>query len=272
MNKYTPKTELIPIGNIAKSFGISDNTIRRMEAAGLLTPAEIKESGYRYYDADNIFRIKTILTLRNFGLVYDDMREFFNSSGDFTLVYDKLYEKKLAIDNLLNQARLHIKPENPDEIFVIPHNDIPVFAVKFKLASINKIECFDDIASKSIHAAVAGKYPVEFSRPLTIETDCKDFTKFDPSSPLEVRVLVPLRNKVDAPGATFLPPRKVLSIAYYHGLSLNDIFIRIKNYMAEHGLRQCDNLAGTFEFGKHVANDVDKENFLLHIMIPVEKI
>ena len=88
MDKYTPKTELIPIGNIAKSFGISDNTIRRMEAAGLLTPAEIKESGYRYYDADNIFRIKTILTLRNFGLVYDDMREFFNSSGDFTLVYD----------------------------------------------------------------------------------------------------------------------------------------------------------------------------------------
>lgn len=228
MDNYTPKTDLIPIGNIAKCFGISDNAIRRMEAAGLLTPAEIKESGYRYYDADNIFRIKTILTLRNFGLVYDDMREFFNSAGDFTIVYDKLYEKKLAIDNLLNQARLHIKPENPDEIFVIPHKDIPVFAVKYKLASINNVEFLDDIASKSIHAAVAGKYPVEFSRPLTIETDCKDFTTFNPASSLEVRVLIPLRNKVDAPDATFLPSRKVLSIAYYHGLFFKRYFYQNK--------------------------------------------
>ena len=53
----TPEKELFTIGSIAQSFGISDNTIRRMEAAGLLKPALIKESGYRYYDTANISRI-----------------------------------------------------------------------------------------------------------------------------------------------------------------------------------------------------------------------
>lgn len=42
--------------------------------------------------------------------------------------------------------------------------------------------------------------------------------------------------------------------------------------MAEHGLRQCGNLAGTFEYGKHVAEDVNNEDYLFHIMIPVENI
>ena len=75
---------LFSIGTVSKSFGVSDNTIRRMEAAGLLIPAVIKESGYRYYDYDNISRIKTILMLRSFGLVYDDMREYFKNPGDFS--------------------------------------------------------------------------------------------------------------------------------------------------------------------------------------------
>ena len=49
-------SELFTIGAVAKSFGVSENTIRRMETAGLLTPAVVKESGYRYYDYDNISR------------------------------------------------------------------------------------------------------------------------------------------------------------------------------------------------------------------------
>lgn len=271
MNKYKSKTDLISIGNIAKSFGISDNAIRRMEAAGLLTPALIKDSGYRYYDSDNIFRIKTILTLRAFGLVYDDMREFFDNSGDFTLVYDKLFEKKLAIDNLLSQARLHIKPENPDEIFIIPHKEIPFFAAYYELPALNRVDIIYDIISETIHKATAGKYPIDYSRPLTIESECDDFSVFDPSAPLKARVLVPLRTMVDAPETYLMPPRKVLALAYYNGLSFNDIYVRLKEYMEEHGLRQCSNLAGTFEFGKHVSGDDEHDGFLFHVMIPVEE-
>ena len=83
--------DLLTIGVVAKSFGVNENTIRRMEAAGLLSPALIKDSGYRYYSHDNISRIKLILTLRSLGLIYDDMREFINDPSDFTPVYNKLF-------------------------------------------------------------------------------------------------------------------------------------------------------------------------------------
>lgn len=272
MDNYTPKTDLIPIGSIAKSFGISDNTIRRMEAAGLLTPAKIKESGYRYYDSHNIFRIKTILTLRNFGLVYEDMREFFNSSGDFTIVYDKLYEKKLAIDNLLSQARRHIKPEDASEIFIIPHIDIPFFSVSYEVPCLYKAEVLEEITSKTIHDAAAGKYPIDFSRPLTIETECMDFTEYDPYAPQKLRVLVPLREKIDNSETDLFPSRKVLSLAYFPGLSYTKSFKQLKAYMEAHNLRQSNPLAITYEFGRHVIENVDTDKFLFHIMIPVEEI
>ena len=76
-------SNLFTIGAVAKSFGVSENTIRRMESSGLLTPALVKPSGYRYYDYPNISRIKMILSLRSLGLVYEDMQDYFTSISKY---------------------------------------------------------------------------------------------------------------------------------------------------------------------------------------------
>ena len=95
MNGTEKKHNLLPIGTVAKSYGISDNCIRRMEAAGLLKPAYISpESGYRYYDAANVSRIGSILTLRSFGFVNEDIKAHLNSSGDYSVLYDKLLKRQ----------------------------------------------------------------------------------------------------------------------------------------------------------------------------------
>ena len=261
---------LFSIGTVSKSFGVSDNTIRRMEAAGLLTPAVVKESGYRYYDYDNITRIKTILTLRSFGLVYEDMREYFKNPGDFTLVYDKLYEKKLALDVLLSQAKLHLKPDDPEEVFLIPHKEIHFFAKKFTALNLTDIEIMEDISIQAFHDAVNKKYPVDYSRPVTIETCCTDMALFDRSSAQDVTVLVPLREKVDSSETYTMPSRKVVSIAYYYGLSLNDVFSRLQNYMEDNKLKQSGPISGTFEIGRHIDSNINKNNYLFHVMIPCE--
>ncbi len=271
MNYNTPSQDLFTIGAVAKSFGVSENTIRRMESAGLLTPALIRESGYRYYDYDNITRIKTILTLRSFGLVYDVMRKYFLNPGDFTTVYDKLYEKKLAIDSLLERARLHIRPEDPTEIFLIPHNGFYVFSKTYEVPCLNKIEVIEKISARTFNEAVAKKYPVDYSRPLTIESDCSDIARYDLGSRQTIRAMIPLRHEMNGPDVRILPPSEIVSAAYYQGLSADSVFSRLSEFMAEHNLKQSGCLAGTFEIGRHMDKNISRENYLFHIIVPCRK-
>ena len=52
--------ELFQIGEVAKIMGITRKAILVYENAGLLTPAvKDKESGYRYYSADNMTQIRS---------------------------------------------------------------------------------------------------------------------------------------------------------------------------------------------------------------------
>ena len=114
MKYLEKKNGLLPIGIVAKSYGISENCIRRMEAADLLKPAYIsRDSGYRYYDSANVSRIGTILTLRSFGFVNEDIKEYFESSGNYSVLYGKLLKKQQTLNRLIDKMRrLPMKLQN----------------------------------------------------------------------------------------------------------------------------------------------------------------
>ena len=272
MKKNSPAKDLLSIGTLAQSFGVSDNTIRRMEAAGLLKPALIKYSGYRYYDSENISRIKLLLALRSFGLVYEDMRMIINDPSDFRPVYEKLYEKKLLLDTLLEQARLFLRPENPEEIFYISHGEIPFYTKSFFFENGAMRLELDKLCADVYLQAVSKKLPVDFFKPVTIMTSCEDYTKFDPTVPQSFTIMIPLREAVEGSDIRYLNKRKLVSFAWYKGLDFQDMVSLLSKYMAEKGLRQCAPLGATFEIGEHVDKKVKEDNYLLHFMIPVEEI
>jgi len=76
----TAKDEKFSIGQVAKITGSSVPTVRYYDEIGLLTPAEISPGGHRLYTAEEIWRLKLILTLRylNFGI--DEIQKMI--SGD----------------------------------------------------------------------------------------------------------------------------------------------------------------------------------------------
>ena len=271
---YTKKSDeqLYSIGNVSKAFGVSDNTIRRMEAAGLLKPHIIKESGYGYYDYNNIARIKLILSLKSLGFVNKEIEEFFKTPGDFTKIYDKLYEKKLAIDNLLVRSQLLIKPSKPGEIFLIHHKEIPFFAKTYSMFGVTDLDVLNDYSSRTLSEAVMGSYPIDYSRPITILTPCDDAFKFNPFDPVDLTFCVPLREKVNKPGVSVIPSRNVLSFAYYKGIFFDPLLDNLKEYMTNNNLRQSDVFGVTFGIGRYMSDDITKDDCLFHIMIPCEEI
>ena len=78
---------LFKIGEIAKILGITRKTILVYEEMGLLTPAiKDKNSGYRYYTADNMTQIRSIRSLQTLGLSLSEIREYYYDSKNLVFI------------------------------------------------------------------------------------------------------------------------------------------------------------------------------------------
>lgn len=64
------------IGKISKIYNISKDTLRYYEKIGLLIPYKKKETGYRYYSTEQIWKINNIRHLRELGIGLDTIKIF----------------------------------------------------------------------------------------------------------------------------------------------------------------------------------------------------
>lgn len=104
------------IGEISKIYNISVDTLRHYEKIDLLKPALKKESGYRYYSSEQIWKLNNIRNLRGLGLGLDDIKGFLEtrsiSSTEKILNSQlKIVEKELDKFNKLKEELL-IKKSN----------------------------------------------------------------------------------------------------------------------------------------------------------------
>lgn len=268
----TNTSGLFSIGAVAKSFGVSENTIRRMEASGLLTPALIKDSGYRYYDYQNISRIKMILSLRSLGLVYEDMRDYFKSPDDFTVIQDKLLEKKLALDNLLNHTSHYIKPKNPGEILIMHHDPICFYKKTYRTTEPLSVAVMEEFSADVLTEAIKAKYPIDHLRPVTIFTEFNNYREFNPYLPLDLMFCVPLKEHLNTPDTYTIPSRTILTFAWSEAVDFESALKNLEQCMAANHLEQNDVLSATFEIGRHIDSNINDNSFLFHIIIPCKEI
>lgn len=70
---------LIKIGEVALRYNISNRTLRYWEEAGILTSIRL-DNGYRFYDDENIARIKQIMMLRKLRVPIQDIQRIFVSN------------------------------------------------------------------------------------------------------------------------------------------------------------------------------------------------
>lgn len=67
--------DVIQIGALADSLGITTRTIRYYEEIGLMSPPERLEGGMRVYAKDDVRRLKFILKLKELGITLKEMQE-----------------------------------------------------------------------------------------------------------------------------------------------------------------------------------------------------
>jgi len=98
----TNKNSLMKIGDVTNKFGISHRSLHYWENAGILKSSRA-ENDYRYYDDENLLKIKQIVLLRKLRLSIPSIQEIFTSeklSKIISVFTDHLDETKKETEQL----------------------------------------------------------------------------------------------------------------------------------------------------------------------------
>lgn len=97
MKKYGDN--LFQIGEAAKILGVTRKAILVYEEMGLLTPAvKDKDSGFRYYSADNLAQIRSIRSLQTLGLSLKEVAEYYYDTENMDAHLQRLLELRAGLD------------------------------------------------------------------------------------------------------------------------------------------------------------------------------
>jgi len=93
------------IGELAKMFNISTDTLRHYDKKNLLKPEPVSENNYRYYDITSMFKLSRILFLKNLDISLSEIEDYMkNKNADrlFNMLKKKNEEVDLKIQQLTN--------------------------------------------------------------------------------------------------------------------------------------------------------------------------
>lgn len=112
-------------GEFAKRANVSVRTIRYYDDKGLLKPAEIKESGYRYYTDSDFVRLQQIIVLKKLGFTLEEIADITINARDsdfvaqsfglqLKLVRDKIAELKQIEQTIAEASFVVSEKAEPD--------------------------------------------------------------------------------------------------------------------------------------------------------------
>lgn len=98
---------LFQIGEVQKIMGITRKALLIYEQMGLLVPAvKDKESGYRYYSADNMTQIRAIRSLQQLGLTLKQVQEYYYDTENIDAHLQRLMHLRSALDKNIQMLQV----------------------------------------------------------------------------------------------------------------------------------------------------------------------
>lgn len=88
------------IGELAKIFNISTDTLRHYDKRGLLKPEQDAKNNYRYYDINSMFKLSRILFLKNLGISLKEISDYMNNKDAEHLI-SMLRKKDHDLDEMI---------------------------------------------------------------------------------------------------------------------------------------------------------------------------
>ncbi len=82
MNILSGNDELISIGDLAKSLGLTTRTLRYWEESGIIEATPRSDGSNRFYTQDIAKRVRFIIKLKELGLTIQELQDLYKAYGE----------------------------------------------------------------------------------------------------------------------------------------------------------------------------------------------
>lgn len=256
MKKYDDN--LFKMGEITKILGVTRKTILGYEKMGLLTPAvKDRQSGYRYYTADNMIQIRSIRSLQALGLSLAEIAEYYYDTGNLDYHLERLMNLRAALDR--NIQMLQVRS--------VKQGDLSVHRIQLpqQVCFCRRYQCKDtaDAADRVRDTYIAA------ARTGMISMAARMFTMRMEGEGLDLKCCIPVNDEFDGTGREEFAMTPALCICYrgpYEGIgtaiaALNE-YVR-KNHVETTGHYRCIYLEGPPSRGEN------SSDYITQVAIPI---
>lgn len=246
------------VGELARYFGVSNDTLRLYDKKGILSPGKDGENGYRVYSRADLLCLEYILRLKQTGLGLETIRTLVNEGSlDFALKVAEEQSRRLEEQvrrlRLLQemtadyQRSLRVTIDSLDRIQICQSPRMicrPLDALVSETSMIQVMADFQQLAPGRLPQMSYFSPPERFFA----DTYEEELATADASSwgLIHVLILVDEENQVQVPPELrprfqVLEPRACVfgSVKCYTGQDYS-AYSSLRQYVLEHDLRLCD--------------------------------
>lgn len=251
---------LFRIGEVTKLLGITRKTLLVYENMGLLTPAvKDKDSGFRYYTADNITQIRSIRSLQSLGLSLKEVAEYYYDTESIDKHLQRLLELRAMLDR--NIQMLQVRSARQGDWSV--HNTIlpgqVCFCRRYHCADV--AEAANCLRDTYIAAARTGKMSMT-ARMFTVRMSQDAHT-------LKLMCCIPMAEDFDGEERMEFAETNALCIYYrgaYEGTA--DVIRALHSYIREHDIEISGGFRSIYLEGPP-NRGTNRDDYITQIAVPV---
>ncbi len=263
--------DLFTVHQISKACGISRATILRLESKGLLTPAFVDEqTGYRYYDNNNVSLILQAKSFLGLGMSYDDILLYYRSNGSSPELLERMEAKYLTFKRAYEEIKLRVdKQENITfEFLTLPQ--YVCYAREFRGTTIeDRYKAMYNL----YHEAVEKGCRLLSTEPIFIINKRTDFIEGEfQEKQVDFICCVPLEPDGAPEDAMTLPSCRAYSCLFYGGYEHRPkAFNLFGENIRKLGLKPTGYVRALGLVAPYTGRAIPDDNYVSRLVVPIEE-
>ena len=264
--------DLFTVHQVSRCCGVSRATILRLESKGLLRPALIDEqSGYRYYDNNNISRIMQIQLFLKMGMTYKEIQLYYRMGGASRELLEQVEARFFTMKRVYEEIRLRVenKVQLTFEFVTLPR--CVCFTGAFRGSSV---ESHYWAMYNLYHQAVERGYRLLATEPLFLISRRDDFIRgsFAEAEGMDFTCCIPLEPDAAPKDAVVFPACRAFSCLYHGNYTRRaEVFNAFGAKIRELGLRPTGDVRTLGLVAPYTGQDISADNYLTRLAVPVEE-
>ena len=261
---------LFSIRQAARACNLSRSSLIRLEDKGLLTPARTDaNSGYRYYDNNNISRILQIQKFQQMGFSPEEIISYYESGGKADELLATLEQKLYLLQQQIAEMRLrsHDVPDMSLSIIEIPETICCVHRYQGALIQ-DKYHASYDFFHECVEKGIALA-----PEPFFIIDERTDYLKGNLSStPFDSYICMPVLPEHAPEDAIHFCAYTALSLLCYGDYrNINEAYLYLGEQTHKRGLTPAGYIRIIALVAPYVGKEIEPQRYCSQLVLPVKE-